>query len=235
MLPILGFSSGCIFKLDETICNKNLERMLDVGCNAIELNLYELQAVPKANKLDKSLLQSYEYISIHCPVRTRYVKDKNTFDLLNALRDLAEENNAQTLLFHPDVVEDWSVFENYTDLPLAIENMDNQRSIYIDSHEFDKHIDEQGFGFVADLQHMFTFNNDMTKEMDFLKFHPVTRQVHFSGYHEVEKHVPIHQTLQHDLTTSLKNWKGKPVIIESVVNDFGELKTEFDYIKSYLE
>ena len=75
----------------------------------------------------------------------------------------------------------------------------------------------------------------MTKEKDFLKFHPVTKQVHFSGYHEIEKHVPIHQTLQKELMNSLKNWGEKPIIIESVVSNFSELKTEFDYIKSYLE
>jgi hypothetical protein len=44
------------------------------------------------------------------------------------MRILIKKIDLKNIVIHPDQVEDFSIFEKFKDLPLSIENMDNDKT-----------------------------------------------------------------------------------------------------------
>ena len=70
--------------------------------------------------------QSFVYCSIHLPGH-EYKNDTETHAILKRIKDICGQFPIKNIVIHPDTVGDWSIFEEYKDLPFSVENMDERK------------------------------------------------------------------------------------------------------------
>ncbi|MEI6835280.1 MAG: hypothetical protein WCK59_00405 [Candidatus Falkowbacteria bacterium] len=226
----IGFSHGDSFKLLDVNTEKNIQILAGCGGNSLEINCHTAK---EADSLDKLLpyIKSFERLSIHAPVNVRYVYNQEIKALLKKLEYFYNRVGAELLVIHPDLVDDWSVFDDLN-MNLAIENMDDRKQSFKDVGDlkdfFDKHPE---WSLVLDLGHCKANDKSMVlAENMILAFRNRIVEIHLSGYKKF--HEPLHRTKQKDIIAYCKDLL-VPIIIESVfeVNDgFEGLKKELDYI-----
>ena len=73
-------------------------------------------------------------LSLPSDKRWIMIASRSTFEEAKQLADYYKQINANLILVHPDLVEDWKIFDQYK-LNWAIENMDNQKQRYKTSKE----------------------------------------------------------------------------------------------------
>ncbi len=232
MKRTIGFSQGVLFKLYDVNKDANIKLLKDCGSNAIEANCHHVSdAVFLPLLLEHIQAHDFDYISLHTPVNVRYGNNIETRALLEKLQEFYYQSDAKLIVVHPDLVDDWSVFEDFK-MKWAIENRDDRKKNFKDQADLEKFFNEHPEWFlVLDLGHVNSNDKSMSLAKELIKlFGSRIAEVHLSGYEKF--HDPLHRTKQIEIIECCKDLY-VPIIIESVfeLSDGLEgVKKEFDYI-----
>ena len=231
---LLGFTTGKIttISLFEKV---NLFRKL--GCNAIELSILDINRFENFKEILPALdLLSFSFRSVHAPcfrldgdkkTKIFYKDDEQTRNILDKVSWLTENAKADLVVFHPDLVEDWSVFKEFN-FPLAVENMDWTKNKYKSVEDIKKLFETVDASMVLDINHCFTNDqtNKLAKEMLFA-FNERIKEIHLSGFNRY--HEPLYQTKQETIINLITR-RDVPVILEGFCQTVDEYEKEFQYI-----
>lgn len=231
----IGFSHAVLYKVHDVYTKKNIQLFKDCGSNAIEVNFHHAN---ESARLDDIYFQvkDFEYISMHMPCDARYKNNEKTKTLLKHAEKFYQKINAQLAVMHPDMVDDWSVFDGYK-INWAIENMDDRKQNfqYADDLEnfFHEHDD---WSLVLDLGHCNANDKSMKLADDIIiKTKDKIKEVHLSGYKTF--HDPLYRTKQTEIIKYC-NRLNVPIIIESTfeISDGLEgIQKEYNYILENLK
>lgn len=231
----IGFSHAGLFKIHDAYTKDNIQLFIDCGCNALEVMCHDLGEV---NKLDSILpyLKNFIYISIHLPGGLRYSNNEETRTLLKKIESYYLKIKAQLAVVHPDLVDDWEVFNDFK-INWAIENMDDQKEKYRDKHDLKEFFNEHGnWGLVLDVGHCNANDKSMGLADELIsEFKDRIKEIHLSGYEIF--HDPLYRTKQTEIIHYCKKLE-VPIIIEStfeISDGVGGVKKEFDYIMENLK
>jgi sugar phosphate isomerase/epimerase len=235
----IGFSTGCFHKIYlDTITEETIQTYSENGITILELLVKNDFILNKLLKIDKSIFNKFSRLSFHAPVNLIYKNSKETIGLLNKIRDVVRNFGIKVVVIHADIVGDWSVFDKYLEIAIAVENMDDRKSIGQHPQDLLPLLNNSNLGFVLDLQHIFVNDNSMELAFEFLnKFKDRLSEIHISAYNKELNHHLLFQEKQEIIITTLKKIleiKDVPVIIESPIDKVEDLKLEWDYILSNL-
>ncbi len=226
----IGFNTS---QIDVVSLDQKIKLFLELGCNAIEFSMAYLEREKQlAENWDKVPWDKFVYKSLHAPVRdTAYKDDQGTHDLLGRLEKLQEKYGFDLMVFHPDVVEDFSIFKRYN-LPVAFENMDNRKKTARDVESFKGIFSLIDAAMVLDLSHCYVNDNSMNLANEFyLNFKDRIKEIHLSGHSTL--HDPLYKTKQIEIIKAIPN-KEIPIIIESLQETMDDVKKEFAYVTDIL-
>jgi hypothetical protein len=233
----IGFSTSALHKININRFSKNaLDYFRSLGCSVVELNCNFRNNLNDLSQIDKCDLNKFNLVALHLPYKdVSYKNDKSTKSILSKVRFLHLKYNFNLISFHPDKVEDWKVFKDFTNLPLAVENMDCTRKDGRNIQDIKEILDDyKSFDFVLDLQHCYTIDKSMKLALKFVKkFKNKIKEIHISGYHNKYNHFPLFKTKQNKIIINELKTLNKPIIIESDLSDFNEGEKELSYIKRY--
>ena len=151
---LLGFSTGCLYKTHERVSRETFDVFREIGCNAIEVTCKDNASIEKLIKeISLSDLSGFSYISLHAP-------NVCDVDALNLLQEAQEIFNFETIVFHPEEVEDWDMLHKFN-LPLAIENMDWRKEIGKSVESMEDIFSKLNARMVLDINHCFTIDHSM--------------------------------------------------------------------------
>jgi hypothetical protein len=210
----IGFSHGVLFKLHDVYTEKNILTLKGCGSNAIEVNCHKTDSVMFLDKI-LSYVKQFEHVSLHAPCHFRYGSNNETRELLKKLEDFYFKVKSSLVVVHPDLVDDWSVFD-HSAMTWAIENMDNRKPNFKDFIDlrmfFDRHPE---WSLVLDLGHCYSNDKSMLSAQDMIElFGGRIKEIHLSGYEVF--HEPLYRM---DNPAKIINYCKKldvPIIIESV-------------------
>jgi len=232
MKRTIGFSQGVLFKLYNVNKEANIKLLKDCGSNAIEANCHHASDVVFLSILLEHIkAHDFEYVSLHAPVNVRYGNNIETKELLQKLEDFYSQLDAKLIVIHPDLVDDWSVFEGFK-MKWAIENMDDRKKSFKDLNDLEQFFSEYPkWWLVLDVGHVNSNDKTMILAEELIRaFRDRIVEIHLSGYEKF--HDPLHRTKQIEIIDCCKDLF-VPIIIESVFdpNDGLEgVKRELDYI-----
>ena len=231
----IGFSHGCLFKILDVNTEESINVFASSGASTIEINCYRGADSGSLNRL-LPYLKKFERISLHAPCSVRYGNNKETMALLKDLEDFYKESGAELVVIHPDVVDDWSVFDNFA-MNFAVENMDDRKDRFRNPADFKEFFKTHPtWGLVLDLGHCNLIDKSMILAKSLIKeFKEKVVEIHLSGYEVL--HDPLHRTKQIEIINYCKELSA-PIIIESIfeVSDGVEgVKKEFDYVVENLK
>jgi hypothetical protein len=225
----IGFSTGDLYTKSSLEIKKGLKNLKKIGSTAVEISVWDGIDGSSLDKINKDDLDGFEYISLHAPGGP-YKKDNRTIKFLNRLNEINNELKLDQIIFHPDEIEDKSVFNNYS-LPIAIENMDWRKASGKSVQGIKKIFEGNNFGFVLDINHVFTVDKSLNRVNIFYKeFKDKIKEIHLSGFREI--HDPLYLTKQDEIIKAIPD-KRLPIIIESFKSpylDLDKAEKEFNYI-----
>ena len=240
---IIGFSNGVNIdhQLHKTYLQryspKSIENISPPGTNAIEIHTVSDKFITFLCNRNYGDHMHFQYISLHLPATCKYKSnDKLTKKYLNHARILHRKLDLHAITIHYESVADWKVFQNYEDLPIAIENADINKSCGQQINEFQDVVDHSNLKIVFDLQHSFSTDPSLKKaELFYRKFKKDILQFHISGCGPNALHVPLYKQNQDNILEFLKSRNNNiPIIIESDFQDMANLIKEWNYIREYL-
>lgn len=234
----IGFSNGDLYRTYNND-NERFEKVNDLFCkfpkiNVIEINAGNDELLEKILPLNKTRFRNFKYVSLHAPCQT-YRNDRKTIQRLKIIEKITKKFNIKNIVIHPNVVMDWTVFNNFLHLPFSIENMDDQKS-------FGKKIEDielllqllPTFKLTIDLQHVYC--NDKSMKMAIYlqkKYKKRVAEFHISGYDKKYIHYQLNKTKQDIIIKSVII--NKPLIIESTFDKPKEEPIEINYILNRLK
>lgn len=199
--------------------------------NAIELNCYNEAMVDYILGLPTFDVSGFLFVSFHTPA-IHYDDNEETHRVLKKLRILHKRIGIKNFIFHADTIYDWNTLYAYRDLPISIENMDNNKSFGRSVADIKSILDRYDFGLTLDLQHCFVNDNSMQLALDFQKeFKDKIVEYHISGFEANILHYPLFN-LQQDIIIDSLRYKNIPIIIESCFDEIGDQKKELAYIQN---
>lgn len=235
-MRLIGFCHRATHKIHNPYSKENIDLFKECGCNAIEVSCH---SVEEANKLSSILpfIESFEYVSLHIPGDLKYKNDSQTNDLLKKIETFYNESGAKLAVVHPDLVEDWSVFDNYPSVNWAIENMDDRKEKYRDVKDLNEFFTEyQQWSFVLDLGHCNANDKSMVLAENLIReLRNKIKEIHLSGNEVI--HDPLHRTKQVEIIKYCKELD-VPIIIESTFeksDGVDGVAKEFNYILENLK
>lgn len=228
----VGFGNGSLWKVADKYSKSTIDIYRSCGNDVIEICINNLSEVSKLPRI-VSYINDFAYKSIHLPNDIAYKNDERTKRLLDVVSDYYKEINANLILVHPDIVEDWEIFNPYK-LNWAVENMDKEKQKYktvSDLAEFFK--TKPDWKLVLDLNHCYTNDKTMKLARDMIdQFKNKISEIHLSGY--INLHDPLFQTKQNFILDYCKE-TDVPIVIESVLDSVNDAEKEYKYIKEYLK
>lgn len=210
-----------------------LKKFVWINISALEINIYKKENLEWA--ISRNTIETnFKYCSIHAPVY-QYQNNEESHKILKYLENLCSVLPIKNITFHPDLVVDWSFFDEYNHLPLSIENMDKAKEKWKSVEDLQKIFESNSyFNFTLDLQHCFVNDPTMQLAKDFHKaFWDRLVEYHISWYHPELLHYPLYITKQNQIIQSLEN-PNIPIIIESTFDEKDWLEKEIQYIKSFI-
>lgn len=225
---IIGFSTGCLYKTQQTISARMIDFFRKIGCNAIELNCPDKTDLKTILEFTKKDFTGFKHISVHSP----RLSGKDASEILDILETIHKNICLDCVIIHPDEIADIKALSKRT-FPIGIENMDSRKKFGKTKEELESLFkDHPNFGFVLDVNHVYTNDPSMKLSHELSEaFGKKTMQSHLSGF--VHSHDPLSKTHQTIIIDAVP--KNTPIIIESVCNDEEEATKEFKYLKTYLE
>lgn len=183
---IIGFCTGSLYKLINST-KESIGLIKASGANAIELcgGHKERFDADKENfmLLEKQDLENFEHVSLHAPWGISYAKNSQTHKLLTDIKRIHDRLDFDLIIFHPDIIKDFSIFLQYS-FPIAFENMDKRKRDMRTPEELEKIFQNNEFGFVLDLTHAYMNDSTMNLAEKLIdKFADRIKEVHCSGYY----------------------------------------------------
>ena len=222
----LGFSTGALYKTHRT--KEALKTMRDLGYDTVELGFVKLNRIEEGwlDEITREDLRGFKYVSFHAP-KFNYGKNEGTKSIFEKIEKINGIRKLDTVVFHPDPIEDLSVFKD-VEFNVAFENMDDRKASHQKPEELEAILSQdKRFGLILDINHIYTNDKTMKLADDFYKkFGNKISQLHVSGY--TGYHDPLFQTKQTEILKAIKNLN-TPMIIESVVAP-EDLEKERNYI-----
>jgi hypothetical protein len=228
----IGFSHGALYRVMDPYTKETFNIYAGVGSEIIEVCFAKAGEVEKLSDIIP-FVEKYPYKSIHLPSDMKYRNDDQTRNILDKVSLFYNSIGADLILVHPDLVEDWSVFDDYP-LKWAIENMDNRKLSYQQLSDLKKFFEQKNnWKMVLDLNHCFSNDKTMKLAEDFIgEFKDRIAEIHLSGF--VDYHEPLYKTKQNIIMDFCKKID-VPIIIESTFDSVDEVEKEFEYISKYLK
>jgi sugar phosphate isomerase/epimerase len=228
----IGFATGVLHKTIFPVSKKIIEINKNLGCDAIEISCNISERISFLDKINISDLKCFKYVSLHAPVRNiKYCNDKKTKEILQKIDQAYKRLKINYVVIHPDLVEDWGVFKNYS-FKIAIENMDWRKDSYKNIKDIRKVVKKINCKMVLDINHCYTNDKTLKLAKDFWKnFKDIICGIHLSGF--TEFHDPLFKTKQVEILKAVPK-KNIPIIIESMCKNKNEMKKELEYIKIFL-
>lgn len=194
----IGFSTGCLYKQHSTqyalkiIKTQNLEY--------VELGFVAPEQLTNCDVKElKKYCDSFKEITIHAPsIRVKYFKCNEAKDIFDNLTLINEVLNIKTVVFHPDTIEDFSIFDECS-FNISLENMDIRKSKGLRPEEFERFKKELDFTFVLDIQHAYEHDPSMqlARELfDCMKDR--ISQFHISGQNEASAHSLVKESVNRE-------------------------------------
>jgi hypothetical protein len=233
MKPI-GFTHGALHRLHDVYSADNLTLFKNCGCTGIEANCHTPAEIDKLEKIIE-YFNGFNRVSLHMPVGLVYRNDDETYNILSRLEKIYRKIGAELAVVHPDLVEDWKVFDGFA-MNWAIENMDDRKTNFKNIADLqDFFALHDNWRLVLDVGHCKSNDPTMALADQFKKiFQNRIAEIHLSGYYVY--HEPLHKTGQTEIIDACRGLD-VPIIIESTfdVEDGVEaLKKEFDFILNHL-
>ena len=232
-MHMIGFSNGTLYRVEDVASAATLGKFYSVAPDCVEIFAHSdpgrmglsLAAAGVANKFARR--------SVHAPTHVRYGRTAESKALLKMVASLYAAIGAELVVIHPDVVDDWEVFNDFP-MQIGVENMDSRKSSFRDVESmrslFDQH---ENFKMVLDLNHCFTNDPTMKLAERFIEtLGDKVGQIHLSGF--AGFHEPLFQTKQLEILKYCRELNA-PIVIESVLPDAADIKKEFDYIVENLK
>lgn len=236
----IGFSTGCLWKIFDKYNSKEaIELLSQTNTNCIELFARDSLQIDTLIHTNPDLLKNFSRISIHAPTKVWYKNNKKTKDILNKLFLLKRNLAADLIVVHPDLIRNWSVFEDFQTHNIALENMDRTKFFGTKPKDFRAPLFNMNFKFLLDLQHIYI--NDSTFNLcgDFLNLYlNYLEEIHISGFNHDVIHYLLYKTGQNIILRRLKDIisnKNVPIIIESSIDNIKDLDVELEFIKNFLK
>ncbi len=224
-----------MYKTYPSTSKEIIDLCLDLGCNAIELNvatIEEAQMLEENMDKIKNSLTKFKYVSLHSPaIKFIYRNDEETRKLLKIFQRAYIEFNCQCLVVHPHVIEYWGVFDAFN-FKIAVENMSDD--VPFATPEKLKPIFENSpnYRMVLDVNHAYkTYESPKLADELSVAFKDKIAEIHLSGYEFF--HDLLYQTKQLDIIQSIPD-KNLPIIIESYCVTIENMKKEYEYVKQNL-
>lgn len=218
----------------------NLQKALDFSDEAAELSLTDSNEVEYDSMVCK-LFRRFKYRSIHLPVvtLTKGVKDflkypdikHETF--LKLIDKIIEDTDPDTILVHPDQVNDFQYFNLRYGDKLAFENMDSRK-------DFGKTVEDMKKVFqlspqakwVFDVNHIYTNDETMALSNNFYsELKEKIAHYHLSGFGGFHDALSISQ--EDIILEGIKSIE-KPIIDEGDLIKKNVLQSEYLYVKDRL-
>ncbi len=233
----LGYSLG-ESKAQYTL-SQRIDILLALEQDAVEISYVAADRLKeKLQEKDVQAIQQFDYISIHAPALLfaepktwiRYPSEKGERAIQSVI-EIADAVHADTILFHPDSVDDFKWIHNRVGSRLAFENMDVQK-------KFGKTIAdlEKVFAlapkakWVCDVNHIYTLDRTMKVSGEFHKhFGDRLCHYHVSGYGGW--HDALHISQEDVILEGILD-RAKPIIDEgrALRNGCESLEKEHQYI-----
>jgi len=209
----IGFSHGDLFKLHDVNTEKNILILAECSRDVIEINCHTGRDAESLKAL-LPYAQYFKRVSLHAPCDVRYGNNEKTRDLLRKLEDFYDKSGAALIVIHPDLVDDWSVFDN-SKMAWAIENMDNRKKNFKNAADLKNFFDtHQKWSLVLDLGHCNSNDKTMLLAEELIElFQDRIKEIHLSGYEIF--HDPLYRSKQKEIIAYCKRLS-VPIVIESV-------------------
>jgi len=211
-----------------------------VGCSAVEFMLWMRNDPVEKFLIEnpKEVVDGFQYVSLHAP-GIPYVKSDEVFSLFEIIQNLHDKFAFKAIVFHPDMVKDWDLFNNLR-FPIAFENMDNQKDFGISIEDMEIVFEKTDSKMVFDIQHIYSNDSSMKLGYEMLeKFKERIVEIHFSSLNG-GKSGPVHklayQSPEQEILNILKNTK-IPILFEGVVDPnskMEDIRKEFGFTQKFL-
>jgi len=224
----MGFSTGSLYRAMDTYSQEAIKKIGGLSTDAIEVMCAHAEDIDRLPAMIP-WLTDFKTKSVHLPVNLRYQNTSQVRQLLGRTSAFYHAIGASLAVLHPDLVDDWSVFDD-SPMNIAIENMDCRKNSFqfTDdlSEAFTKH---PRLLFVLDLNHCFSNDPSMALADELMRlFGDRLAEVHISGF-DGKYHSPLFRANQPQILDHLPE-TDCPIIIESPC-DFDELAQEISYIR----
>jgi hypothetical protein len=207
---------------------KILNKMLDLGCTAIQIHGHSDLLTTTPRHLD--LVKQFGYRTLHLP---QLHDQKTAQSLIDAALKVAESIEAQDFTLHPEGLSSFAWLSGVFGQLLSIENMDWRKDFGKSTSDLEKVFTElPNATWTCDVNHIKTNDSSMGLADDFYQlFKSRLKQYHLSGFVDTElPHTLLADTKQDEIIAKIQD-KTKAIIIESLgPADMPRLKEEFDYI-----
>jgi len=226
---LIGFNNWDLYRVIEPSYDEKLLNILySEKTKALELHFDTLGDLEDLINLKESIYNRFEYLSLHAP---DLKWDIETEKILLKLRDVCQKMDIKNIVMHPHEVKNWDIFKDFQDIPLSIENMDENKPFWQNIEDLWPILDKHKFLWLTlDLQHCFVNDNSMKIADEFHeKYWDRIVEYHISWYNTEYLHYGLYYTKQDEIIKSLKK-KNIPIIIESTLNSVDDLEKEVDYI-----
>ncbi len=235
----IGFGNGDFWRLNsftnERFDEGFMKNFMMPGVNTLELHCINEETLDYILEYRLRFATNIKSVSLHAPtMKIKYDDSEKSHRVLRKIELVCAKYNIRNAVFHPDLVLDWDVLNDYTNIPVSIENMDDRKKIGRTIEDIEGVLRKYDFGLTLDLQRCFVNDKIMQLAQDFQnKFENRIVEYHVSGFQEDLLHYPLYKTRQDSIIKSLK-YKNVPIIIESVFDRIGEQYRELEYIKQRL-
>lgn len=218
--------------------------LADVEKYAIEISyVVSSRLKEKLDREDIEKIKQFEYISIHAPVLIsddpkiwiRYPSLEGGI-IIDELLKIAKVIKADTILFHPDLVDDFRWLNNKVGDLLSFENMDSKKSFGKTVKDLEAvFIEAPNAKWVCDVNHIYTIDPSMKLSKEFhTAFKDRLCHYHLSGYGGF--HDCLHISQEDIILEGIKDFS-VPIINEgrALRNGRESLVKENDYILARLK
>lgn len=232
----LGYSTG-VSKTKE-IKKKSLkeraEMLFLVEKDAIELGYTNFERLQEnVSEEAAEVIRQFNYVSIHAPVLIskdpkvwmRYPSKEGCVAVEKILK-IAERVDADTILFHPDEIDDFDWLSKKIGDRLAFENMDGRKSFGKTAEDL-KEVFEKvpNAKWVCDVNHFYTIDESMEIAEEFHEnFHDRLCHYHLSGFGG--HHEALHISKEDVILRGVKDFS------VPIINEGGILRADEDFLLS---
>ncbi|MCC7289644.1 hypothetical protein IT417_00080 [bacterium] len=235
----IGFTTGVLFKFPQFTLKEKVNLFYECGSTAIEVMYHNTEVGDRSfeNEVRELDLNKFQYRSLHLP-KFPFDINERTREVISNIKEFDRHNNFHAFIIHPDEVRNWDSLSDIKD-KLLVENMDRRKLDGRSVEEVKKYLEIGDFNMVLDINHTYSHDPSMNLFKKFIEnFKPKIKQLHISGFDSYFDHELMYKVKQDVMNEPLKQFKGIPKIIESVVWDNIDskvaLKKELAYFKAFL-